>query len=79
MELGRLIADIPTDHPLAQWASNIRGSMQRPDFRRKRYRDEVQAERRREQVIFMTQLRKAIAVSVRLRQQEEASLQLTEN
>jgi AraC-like DNA-binding protein len=72
-ELGRLIADIPAGHPLTQWTNDIRRAVQRPDFRRRRYRTKVRAERRREEAVFTAQLRKAIAVATQLRQQEDVS------
>jgi AraC-like DNA-binding protein len=65
-ELGRIIADIPADHPLASWVSSVQRSMQRPDFRRSGYREKVWAERRRERDEFMTRLHEAVALSVKL-------------
>jgi AraC-like DNA-binding protein len=60
-ELGRLVADIPEDSPLAEWAQRLHHSARRPDYRSGRYRKLVAAERRREDAAFLRSLHRAVA------------------
>jgi AraC-like DNA-binding protein len=60
-ELGRLVAEVPADSPLADWADRLLRSSRRPDYRSVRYRKLVAAERRREQAAFFRSLQRAVA------------------
>jgi AraC-like DNA-binding protein len=59
-ELTRLLASIDAGHPLADWAIRLRRQARRPDYRRRRYRARVRAERRREEAAEAERRRESI-------------------
>ncbi len=57
-ELIRLLADLNALHPLAQWAKALLVAIDRPDYRKQPYRDDLRDRRKLERERWELQLRR---------------------
>jgi len=64
-EVTALVGDFNATHPLADWAKQLLLAIERPDFRRQPYRDQLRRRRRTESEKFQRQLAKALERSAK--------------
>lgn len=63
-ELTALLADLSATHPLAKWAKALLVGIERPDYRKQPYRDDLRSRRRRERERWELQLRRFLDLSL---------------
>jgi hypothetical protein len=60
-QMRRLVAEVPKDSPLADWAQGRLKATRRPDYRTAHYRQRALAERHRRDAALVQKLRRAVA------------------
>lgn len=59
-EMTELLGDFSATHPLADWAKQLLLAIERPDYRRQPYRDQLRQRRRKESERFQRRLQQAL-------------------